>query len=287
MRWQQFRGLALRVLVASMLAVDAVVHIRLAPGYQLAAPGGIGQGNLFYLESAAAIGVALYVLARGSSRAYLAALVVSVAGLAAVVLYRYVDIPAFGPIPAMYEPVWFPQKALSALAQGVGAVLAFAGIRQARTASAGRPERPTGTGPTGCRKAGAGEPKRRPPRLYSQSPPSRPGPLKGKSMKAIRAGACAAAVLAASLMLAACGRPSPAPSVPAAPPASASMTAPRPASPMPAPPRTPPPDAPPVVVPVQPTVTQVPIVPPPMMGGTVGDHDGDNNGGPNDGDGNQ
>lgn len=141
MRWQQFRGPALRVLAASTLAVDAVVHIRLAPDYQLASPGGIGQGNLFYLESAAAIVVALYVLARGSSRAYLAAFIVAAAGLAAVVLYRYVDIPAFGPIPAMYEPIWFPEKTLSALAQGAGTVLAFAGIRQARTASAGRPEK--------------------------------------------------------------------------------------------------------------------------------------------------
>ena len=38
---------------------------------------------------------------------------------AAVMLYRYVDIPAIGPLPAMYEPVWFFEKTLSAVAEGL------------------------------------------------------------------------------------------------------------------------------------------------------------------------
>ena len=124
-------NMTLRVLTALALFIDAGVHILLAPGYQAANPGGIGQGNLFLLESAAAIVVAVYVLVRGSKPAYAMALVVALSAFAAVVVYRYVDIPAFGPFPAMYEPVWFFEKTLSAVAEGIGAVLAAIGMARA------------------------------------------------------------------------------------------------------------------------------------------------------------
>lgn len=125
-------GMVLRVLTAIALVIDAVVHIRLAPGYQAANPGGIGQGNLFLLESAAAVLAALFVLLRGSRAAYAVAFVVVLSAFVAVVLYRYVDIPAFGPFPAMYEPVWFFEKSLSAVAEADGAVLAGIGFVRAR-----------------------------------------------------------------------------------------------------------------------------------------------------------
>lgn len=124
-------NMTLRVLTAVALLIDAGVHILLAPGYQAANPGGIGQGNLFLLESAAAVLVAVYVLVRGSKLAYAMALAVALSAFAAVVLYRYVDIPAFGPFPAMYEPVWFFEKTLSAVAEGIGAVLAAIGMVRA------------------------------------------------------------------------------------------------------------------------------------------------------------
>jgi hypothetical protein len=124
-------NMAMRVLTALALFVDAGVHILLAPGYQAANPGGIGQGNLFLLESAAAVRVAVYVLIRGSKVAYAMALAVLLSAFAAVMLYRYFDIPAFGPFPAMYEPVWFFEKTLSAVAEGLGAVLAAIGLVRA------------------------------------------------------------------------------------------------------------------------------------------------------------
>jgi hypothetical protein len=124
--------IVLRLLVAASLVTDAVVHFLLAPGYQLANPGGIGQGNLFYLESGVAILVALYVLIRGSRPAYFAALLVAGSALAAVLLSTYVDLPAIGPIPAMHEPVWFFEKTLSAAAEGLGAVLAIVGLAAGR-----------------------------------------------------------------------------------------------------------------------------------------------------------
>jgi hypothetical protein len=123
---------ALRVLVAAALVTDAVVHLRLAANYQLAAPGGIGQGNLFRIEAVVAIGVAIYVLIGRSRASFAVAFVVLSSALAAVVLYRYVDVPAIGPIPSMYEPIWFFQKSLSALAEGVGAVLAVAALTTTR-----------------------------------------------------------------------------------------------------------------------------------------------------------
>ncbi|WP_307857121.1 hypothetical protein [Pseudarthrobacter albicanus] len=122
---------ALRVFTAVALFIDAGVHVHLAPGYQAGNSAGIGQGNLFLLESAAAVLVALYVLVRGSRAAYAAAFIVAVSAFAAVVLYRYVNIPAFGPFPAMYDPVWFFEKSLSAVAEAAGAILAGIGFARA------------------------------------------------------------------------------------------------------------------------------------------------------------
>ncbi|WP_235781422.1 hypothetical protein [Sinomonas notoginsengisoli] len=110
--------------MTAALGVEAVVHFQLSPGYQGAAPDGIGQGNLFITEASAAVIAGLYILLRGSRPAWLLALAVTGGGLAALLLYRYVDIPAFGPLPAMYEPVWYPEKTLTAWAEAGGVLLA-------------------------------------------------------------------------------------------------------------------------------------------------------------------
>jgi hypothetical protein len=134
-RARRVAPLALRVVVAAALVVDAVVHLRLAGGYQQSAPSGIGAGNLFRLESAAALVVAAWVLWRGTRGALLAAFAVGLSAVVAVVLYRYVDVPALGPLPAMYEPVWFTEKSLSAVAEAVAAIAAAVGILQLRRRS--------------------------------------------------------------------------------------------------------------------------------------------------------
>ncbi|MGZ4508542.1 MAG: hypothetical protein ACXVX8_12770 [Blastococcus sp.] len=117
--------LALRGPVAAGLAADAVVHLRLAAGYQLAAPGGIGEGTLFRIQAGTAIVAALLVLVRGSRPTAVFAFLVAIAALGAVLLYRYVDVPALGPLPSMYEPVWFPEKTFSAVAEAVAALAAL------------------------------------------------------------------------------------------------------------------------------------------------------------------
>lgn len=119
---------SLRVVIAVGLAIDAFVHLQLAANYQLAFPGGMGGGTLFRIQAAAAILAALYVLIRGSWLSYLIAAVVALSAFAAVVLSVYIQLPAIGPVPAMYEPIWFFDKALSAVAEGVAGVLAVVGM---------------------------------------------------------------------------------------------------------------------------------------------------------------
>jgi hypothetical protein len=120
--------IALRVLVAAGLIISAVIHLQLASGFQQAAPAGIGGGNLFRIQAIVSILAALYVLIKGSRAAYAVAAVVALSALAAVVLYRYVQVPAIGPIPSMYEPVWYAKKTLTAVAEAVAGVLAVVGF---------------------------------------------------------------------------------------------------------------------------------------------------------------
>jgi hypothetical protein len=62
------------------------------------------------------------LLVRARAAAVLA-LLVAAGGLAAVLVFRYVDLGAVGPFPSMYEPIWYPEKILSALGEA-GATLA-------------------------------------------------------------------------------------------------------------------------------------------------------------------
>ena len=117
-----------RGLVVLALVVDAVIHLRLAPAMQLAAPGGIGGGWLFRIQAFVALVAAAYLLWRGSRVAYLVAAVVLVSVLGAVLTYAFVDLPALGPIPPMYDPLWYPEKTLSVVVEGAGAALALLGL---------------------------------------------------------------------------------------------------------------------------------------------------------------
>lgn len=129
-------GVACRCCAA--LVVSAVIHVQLAPGYQQAAPGGIGQGTLFLVQAGAAALAAVFVLLKGSRSAFTAAAVVAFSSLAAVVLYRYVQVPAIGPVPSMYEPVWYAAKVITAVAEAAAGVLAVAGsprLHKSRAAS--------------------------------------------------------------------------------------------------------------------------------------------------------
>jgi hypothetical protein len=78
----------LRVLAGAGLAVDAYVH-------------------------------ALGVLVRGRRLEAGFGMLIAASALGAVLLYRYIDPGALGPLPDMYDPAWYPERTLSAIAEGV------------------------------------------------------------------------------------------------------------------------------------------------------------------------
>ena len=82
------------------------------------------RANIFRVEAAGAILAAAYVVLRRSRASFAVAAPVALSALVAVLLYRYVDVPSVGPIPSMYERIWFFDESLSAVAEGVAGVLA-------------------------------------------------------------------------------------------------------------------------------------------------------------------
>jgi MFS superfamily sulfate permease-like transporter len=129
--WLVIRSVLTAVVIAA-LAIDAYVHLHLASSYASVRSGVVSEGDLFRIEAALAIVVGAALLVRPRWYTALLALVVSVGGVGAVLLYTYVDVRAVGPLPNMYEPVWFPEKTWSAWGEGIGALAAlllFIGIR--------------------------------------------------------------------------------------------------------------------------------------------------------------
>lgn len=111
----------LRVLAVLGLAVDAVVHLRLAPLYDSLGTQ-LTQGMLFRAEAAAAAAAAVWLAVRDTRLAWALGGLVSLAGLVAVLVTRYLSLPAVGPVPAMHDPQWTPDKVLVTLAMA-GTVL--------------------------------------------------------------------------------------------------------------------------------------------------------------------
>jgi hypothetical protein len=118
----------LRLLTAAGLAVDAYVHADLAPTYD-AVTKTISQGALFRVEAGAAALAALLLILFGTRPlVWVYALLVAAAGVAAVLLYRYVDVGAIGPLPNMHEPFWYTEKTVSAVAEAAATVTAAVGL---------------------------------------------------------------------------------------------------------------------------------------------------------------
>jgi hypothetical protein len=118
----------LTLVTAAGLGVDAYVHWQLAPGFDTltgAASPHISQGQLFRLEAALSLIAMLLVLLTRNRLGAAAALLIAAGGLGAVLLYGYIDVGAFGPLPDMYDPIWYPEKTISAVAEAVAAVSAL------------------------------------------------------------------------------------------------------------------------------------------------------------------
>ena len=119
--------LALRVITAAGLAVDAYVHADLAANYA-STGAAISQSTLFLIEAGAASAAALIALAIGRRAGFAVAALVAASALAAILVYRYVDVGALGPFPNMYEPAWYPEKTTAAVAEAAAAGASLAGL---------------------------------------------------------------------------------------------------------------------------------------------------------------
>jgi hypothetical protein len=106
------------VIVVAGLAIDAYVHFDLANAYKGVKTSTLSQADLFRAEGVVAILAALLLIVRPRRYSAAVAAVVAGAGVLAVLLYRYYDLGRFGPIPAMYDPIWYTEKTISAIAEG-------------------------------------------------------------------------------------------------------------------------------------------------------------------------
>lgn len=120
--------LLLRLATMAGLAVDVYVHWHLAPNFDSLKGSGspsISQGELFRVEAVAALVVLVLVAVVHRRWTAAVAFLLLAGGTAVVVLYRYVDVGAIGPLPNMSDPTWYFEKTLSAVAEGVGAFTAL------------------------------------------------------------------------------------------------------------------------------------------------------------------
>jgi hypothetical protein len=126
--------LALRIITVTIaavgLVVNAVIHLALAGPYDAITGTFLGQGDLFRIQALVTIVVAPLLLVslrvrRVAVLVALAAVAVAAGGLALVVVTTLVplDLTAIG-LPYLFEPIWFADKIISALAQGIALIAA-------------------------------------------------------------------------------------------------------------------------------------------------------------------
>jgi ABC-type Fe3+-siderophore transport system permease subunit len=107
------------------LAVDAYTHFDLATQYQFNRTSTVSQETLFRLEAVLAIVAAVAIIVRANIWTALLVIAVAGGGLALLLIYRYVNVGQLGPLPNMYEPLWFTEKSWSAVGEAVAAVAAL------------------------------------------------------------------------------------------------------------------------------------------------------------------
>jgi hypothetical protein len=112
----------LTAITAAGLAVDAYVHWHLAPSFDTLVGTGsphFSQGELFRLEAALALFAAVVILSTRRRVAAGFALLIAAGGLGALLVYGYVNVGNLGPFPDMYDPLWYAEKTISAVAEAV------------------------------------------------------------------------------------------------------------------------------------------------------------------------
>ena len=133
--------IALIVIAVLGLAIQAFVHFDLASAFAGNKTSTLSESDLFRAEAVAAVIAAVALLVRPRRYTAAFAFLVAAAGTAAVIVYRYVNVGKFGPIPNMYDPYWAPfEKNLSVVGEVAATLAALAlfvvlGRRDARSES--------------------------------------------------------------------------------------------------------------------------------------------------------
>lgn len=121
----------LRILVIAGLAADAYLHFKLAKGMDFQKGSGqfaVSEGWLFRVQGAVAAVTGLVLLVRANRLTYALSFLVAGSAVGALLLYHYVDVGPIGPLPNMHEPVWYTDKTLTAVTEGVATVAALLGM---------------------------------------------------------------------------------------------------------------------------------------------------------------
>lgn len=118
--------IVLLLVTAAALVVNAVIHLRLAGPFDAITGTLVSQGMLFRIQAAVNIAAAALLLTRTRWAAVLTALVAA-GGLGLVVVTTLVplDLTTIG-LPFLFEPVWYADKIVSAVAQALVLVTALA-----------------------------------------------------------------------------------------------------------------------------------------------------------------
>ena len=118
----------LRLATAAMLAISASIHADLATRYDNNRNATLTQGDAFRIEAGVAAFTALLILVVATRVTWAVAFVVAASALGAVQIYAHYDIGRIGPLPDMYEPLWYGEKTRAAVAEAIAAGTALAGF---------------------------------------------------------------------------------------------------------------------------------------------------------------
>jgi hypothetical protein len=132
-RPQLIQSWLLRLVTSGALAIDAYIHADLAHRYDPNRLATLSQGDLFRIEAGLSASAALALLLTARRIGWMVAFAVAASALRATLLYRYTDIGPLGPLPDMYEPLWYALKTLAASTEAVATLTGLVGFALAST----------------------------------------------------------------------------------------------------------------------------------------------------------
>jgi len=119
--------IALYAMTAACLLINAVIHLRLASTFDAITGSILSQGDLFRIQSV--VGLLAIVVLVAVRRWWAAALaaIIALGGLGMLVVSTIVplDVTVLG-LPFLFEPAWYTDKTVAALAQAVAGLAAAA-----------------------------------------------------------------------------------------------------------------------------------------------------------------